>query len=48
MGAHVRQPQRHRMRDQLAEHPSTLRQIADPFPIVLVDADRDEPLELGA
>ena len=47
MGAHVGQPQRNRMRDQLAEHPSSLRQIADPFPIVLVDADRDEPLELG-
>ena len=47
VGAHVGQPERHRMRDQLAEHPSSLRQIADPFPIVLVDADRDEPLELG-
>ena len=47
MGAHVGQPQWHRVRDQLAEHPSPLRQIADPFPIVAVDADRDEPFELG-
>ena len=46
MGAHLVQPQRNRMRDQLAEHPSPLRQIADPFPILLVDAERDEPLEL--
>ena len=48
MGAHVGQPQRHRMRDQLAEHSPPLRQIADPFPIVAVDPDRDEPLELGS
>lgn len=47
MGADVDQPERHRMRDQLAEHPSPLRQIPDPFPVVLVDADRDEPIKLG-
>ena len=48
MGADVGQPERHGMRDQLAEHPSPLGQIADHLTIVLVDADRDEPLELGA
>ena len=48
MGAHIGQPKRHWVRDQLAEHASSLRQIADPFPIVLVDADRDESLELRA
>ena len=47
MGAYVGQSQRHRMDDQLAEHASSLRQLADPLPIVLVDAERDEPLELG-
>ena len=39
VGAHVGQPQRHRMRDQLAEHPAAPRQLADPFPRLLVDAD---------
>jgi hypothetical protein len=35
------------MRDQLAEHASPPRQVADLVAIVLVDADRYEPLELG-
>ncbi len=43
MPAHVSQPQRHRIEDQLTQHPTTPRQRADPLPGRLVHAEREKP-----
>ena len=47
VGVDIGQPQSHRVRDQLPEHPASPGKLADPLPGVLVETDGDEPLELG-
>ena len=48
MVADLAQAQRRRAADQLAKHTEAPRQIADPLPGRLVDADVDEALEFVA
>ena len=47
MGADILDPDRPRILDQQAEHAASPRQVADRLPCLVVDADRQEALELA-